>query len=333
MLKKLQSLLFEDEEIDDEEEEEEVEVEEEEEEIEEKPARRKRGRKREREAEEEIYEEPVQKPVYQAPAAAPAPAPMPAAVPTPAPVQKPVLKRVEVTQAISVPKPAPAPAPAPAQNTSFNNNAAFQKPSASVQHASPRPIYENRPEQQAPAFRTPAPQVSSFGISADGGSSRPASVFSSPAEKPQPKKNAGVYEFRPVISPMFGVDEKDINAISYVAKNEPQPEPDSHLASQVLSPIYGVDQEPEPAAPQTESPEIPVFNGAAYQPKPQPVENTFPEFSLDDILSARDEEFTRQNVFNNNQEYRTPDIDETAVIDSNQYSPYDQQSLDFNRNR
>ena len=105
----------------------------------------------------------------------------------------------------------------------------------------------------------------------------------------------------------------------------------ARATSQVLSPIYGADQETTPAA--NEKVEIPSFDGSAYQPQPQPDENTFPEFSLDDILSARDEEFNRQNVFDTNQEYRTPDIDETAVIDSNQYSPYDQQTLDFNRNR
>ena len=275
MLKKLQNLLFEEDEIEDEEEEEEVE-----EEVEVKPARKKRGRRRKEEEEEEISE-----PVQEAPASAPA----------------------------------------------FHNNAAFQRPAAPVQHASPRPIYDNRPAEQAPAFRTPAPQASSFGISADDSAARAAE------QRPQTKRSeikrpaSQVYEFRPVISPMFGVDEKDINMMSYVAKNEPQPEPDqARGTSQVLSPIYGADQE---TAPVNEREEIPSFDGSAYQPQPQPEENTFPEFSLDDILSARDEEFNRQNVFDTNSDYRTPDIDETAVIDSNQYSPFDQQALDFNRNR
>lgn len=318
MLKKLQNLLFEDDEIDEEEEEE---VEEEVEEV--KPARKKRGRHRKEEEEEQVYEEPIPQPAYQA---------KPEPAPAPAPVQKPVLKRVEVTQAISVPKPEPV-QEAPAAAPSFNNNAAFQRPSAPVQHASPRPISANRPAEQAPAFNVPAPQqASSFGISADDSAARNTDRRSQTNRRQEVKRPASsVYEFRPVISPMFGVDEKDINMMSYVAKNEPEMEQDARATSQVLSPIYGVDQETTPAAP--EKVEIPSFDGAAYQPKPQPEENTFPEFSLDDILSARDEEFNRQTVFDTNQEYRTPDIDETAVIDSNQYSPYDQQALDFNRNR
>ena len=335
MLKKLQNLLFEDEELEDEELEEDDEEAEEEEVVvkKEKPARRRRGRRHEEEeTEEEVVEEPpVQKPVYQA-------------KPEPAPAAKPVLKRVEVTQAISVPKaeqPAPQEAPAVRKPNAGYNNAAFQKPAAPVQHATPRPIYENRPAKEAaPVFKTPEPQpASSFGISADDTAG--AAVRTQPRRpEPQPtqtvKRPGAVYEFRPVISPMFGVDEKDINAMAYIAKPEPVDEPDpTHHATQLLSPIYGVNEgTPEENNPViNEVPPIPSFDGSAYQPQPQPDENTFPEFSLDDILSARDEEFTRQNVFNNNQEYRTPDIDETAVIDSNQYSPYDQQTLDFDRKR
>ncbi len=331
MLKKLQNLLFEDEELEDEELEEEEEDEEEEVVVKkEKPARRRRGRRHEEEEEEEVTEEtPVQKPVYQA-------------KPEPAPAAKPVLKRVEVTQAISVPKTETAPQEASAVRKPNNgySNAAFQKPAAPVQHATPRPIYEEqRPvKEAAPVFRTPEPQqASSFGISADDTAN---SVRTQP-RRPEPqssqsvKRPGAVYEFRPVISPMFGVDEKDINAMAYIAKPEPMDEPDpTHHATQLLSPIYGANEgAPENTTFTNEMQRIPSFDGSAYQPQPQPEENTFPEFSLDDILSARDEEFTRQNVFNNNQEYRTPDIDETAVIDSNQYSPYDQQTLDFDRKR
>ena len=62
-------------------------------------------------------------------------------------------------------------------------------------------------------------------------------------------------------------------------------------------------------------------------------EKGFPEFSLDDILSARDEEFSRQNYFSNPDPIRSPDIDETVVIDTNRFSPFDQQSLDFDRKK
>ena len=76
-------------------------------------------------------------------------------------------------------------------------------------------------------------------------------------------------------------------------------------------------------------------NNSFYSRKEQPQEEDrgFPEFSLDDILSARDEEFSRQTLYSNPDPIRTPDIDETVVIDTNRFSPFDQQSLDFDRKK
>ena len=130
--------------------------------------------------------------------------------------------------------------------------------------------------------------------------------------------------------------------MQYVATPAPAPVPEeAHVSTPVISPIYGAKQDtsmptnPVDVEEPIEEAPIPRFDGSAYEPKPQPKdENTFPEFSLDDILSARDEEFTRQNIFeNNDNDYRTPDIDETAVIDSSHYSSFDEKTLDFERER
>ena len=341
MLKKLQNLLFEDEEDDEEEYEEE---EEELETIEAQPKKRRLGRRFEETRQAQVVEEPAPAPAPARPQPAAQPKPQPKPQPEPA---KPVMTRVEVTQAVPAQRQeeAPQPAPAPVFTASAAPTQNYQRPTQ-IQHASPRPINQApvQPQQPAPApkpaFSRPA-QASSFGISADDrfSTARPA-----PAPEPKPVYNeprrpaprvqtSQVYEFRPVISPMFGVDEKDINSMQIVATPAKPLIPETpHVKSPVLSPMNGTVAESTQPAPQPkrEAP-IPRFDGSAYQPKPQPQEdNPFPEFSLDDILSARDEEFTRQNVFSND-DYRTPDIDETAVIDSNRYSPYDQQTLDFDR--
>jgi hypothetical protein len=106
----------------------------------------------------------------------------------------------------------------------------FRKPSQ-PSHAS-RPAFEPAPSAPAP---DPVP-VSSFGISADqqrpANNIRPAAEAARQQRAPQqerpaasrrPAQTASVYEFRPVISPMFGVDEKDMQSVQYAPKPNPAP--------------------------------------------------------------------------------------------------------------
>jgi len=324
MLKKLQSLLFEDEE--DDELEEEIEEEEEEEEVVQvKPAPRRRRR--------------AEKPAPE-PEPAPAPAPQPVyTAPQPAPKQpaKPVMNRVEVTKTIPVQKVSDS---APKQQTSVFNSpkeSVFKRPTAA-----PRPVFDI--PEPAPALVS----VSSFGISADqrGGNNRNSQEsrgYQNNRSQQQERQSASqrrntqssVYEFRPVISPMFGVDEKDMESVQYAPRQIETPAPRQHESSKVLSPIYGAaEKETIPQADNNGADTSAFYpgNANASQSVKQPEDNSFPEFSLDDILSARDEEFSRQTYFNNADPIRTPDIDETVVIDSNRFTPFDQQPLDFNRN-
>ena len=284
MLKKLQNLLFE------EDEEEEI-TEEEDEEIVVQPVRRKK------------VESIQDKPVSPAAAVKPAPAPEPA---------KPVMSRVEMTQPLQVNKEEKK----PASSSAFSSGSSVFKTPASVPHASPRPIQESAPAVQEPA-------KSAFdSLTLD--SRKPESE---PAKKPAKSgraavRTASVYEFKPVISPMFGVDEKDMEAMTVTAKATRMNASGDENVSKVISPIYGVnlDSSTTSAAPSTSEKSSRMEN-LAYSPAARRQEDKIPEFSLDDILSARDEEFSRTAV--PAAEVRTPDVDETVVIDSEHIGKYD----------
>ena len=318
MLKKLQSLLFEDEEEDEVVEDEEYEEEEiEEEPVEVKPAPRRRGRRA-----PQPEPEPVPEPVYTAPA-------------EPAKPAKPVLNRVEVTKTIPVQR---VPENSERAGSVFSSGDSVFKRPAQVSQPASRPVFEPAAQPQTP---DPVP-VSSFGISADQRRTniRPAAEADrqrAQAERPSASRRpaaSSVYEFRPVISPMFGVDEKDMQSVQYAPKQTPQPPVQRvHESSKVISPIYGAEEKKETgrSAKDMSAPsDNPFYARNTQQPEE---EKGFPEFSLDDILSARDEEFSRQTLYSNPDPIRTPDIDETVVIDTNRFSPFDQQTLDFDRNK
>lgn len=163
------------------------------------------------------------------------------------------------------------------------------------------PVQEAKPEQ--PAVQQPVKEEKkTLGITADGykAPEKPKAVRTvkparaktqKPAKKPAQK---AVYEFQPVISPIFGVDEKDLTALKTttrkVAQISAQAEDDGNITP-VISPIYGSTQkntameEPEEEV-RTSVPETP-----AKQTAPAPAEDEIPEFSLDDILKVRDEEY------------------------------------------
>ena len=284
MLKKLQNLLFEEdeEEITDEEEEEEVEV---------RPVRRKPA------------ETAAAKPSASAPAVKPSPAPEPA---------KPVMSRVEMTQPLQVNREEKKPASA----GTFNPSSSVFKTPASVPHASPRPIQEPMQTVQ----ETPKSSFSGLTLESNKAESESVKKPAKPAKSVKPVRTAPVYEFKPVISPMFGVDEKDMEAMTVTAKATRMNASADENVSKVISPIYGSNLEPTPTAPSTAE-KTGRMENMAYSPAARRQEDKIPEFSLDDILSARDEEFSRTAV--PAAEVRTPDVDETVVIDSEHLGKYD----------
>lgn len=63
------------------------------------------------------------------------------------------------------------------------------------------------------------------------------------ATKPIKKEIKGGYEFSPVISPIFGVDEKDTDAV--IPTKSKKKVSDSRIGT-IISPMYGVDKDAEP---------------------------------------------------------------------------------------
>lgn len=269
MLKKLQNLLFEDDDVD----EEEVDDEEETEEVVEKPKKRrkpapvkeeKRPEPEDDEAEEVVRREPEKK-----------------------------IQRIDVTQPITQVKPQPA---ARSQEESV-----FRRPAA-VQHASPRPV-EPEPQVQEEKAK-PSLGITVDELSGDSGvqeevvrPARTAQPSARPSAKPAAKKQkpaAPSYEFQPVISPIFGVDEKDLSAVQTTATKAAVSEKEDENVSKIISPIYGVAKD---AAPSTIQKTVERSNEAedlSNDRSREVNEDDVPDFSLDDILKVRDEEYAAE---------------------------------------
>ena len=221
-----------------------------------------------------------------------------------APVQEKPMQRIDVTQPIpTVETRKEEPAFPPVQNESV-----FKQPA--VQHASPRPI--------EPAPEAPKP---SLGLTVDDiAEKKPAQPARPAAQKPQRKTN--VYEFQPVISPMFGVDEKDLNAMQNSGKaNRPGNEKKAGR-SQIISPMYGVNEDARPSTVQTTVERSNRMEEMAHSRERSAAEDRIPEFSLDDILSTRDREYAAEsaNTARMPSLFDTDEIiDETVVIDKNHF--------------
>ena len=260
MLKKLQNLLFEEDEDDFDEDE-----------------------------EEEIV--PIHKPVQHKeparPVSTPAPQPKPVVeVKEAAPEKpKPAMQRIDVTQPVEIrkPKPAETPKPKPVQEVST------PKPSPSLfvdETPAPAPVKPKKlgiTVDDAPVqAKKPEPK------SARPVQQRP-SITPKPAKK-EPAKNDSGYVFKPVISPIFGVDEKDLHALKNTTNkiSEVEKQKSTGVRPQIISPIYGAGSDSRSEV--KEQAVVPVVQKPASDRVRAATEDTIPEFSLDDILKARDEE-------------------------------------------
>lgn len=260
MLKKLQNLLFEEDEDDFDEDE-----------------------------EEEIV--PIHKPVQHKeparPVSTPAPQPKPVVeVKEAAPEKpKPAMQRIDVTQPVEIRKPklAETPKPKPVQEVST------PKPSPSLfvdETPAPAPVKPKKlgiTVDDAPVqAKKPEPK------SARPVQQRP-SITPKPAKK-EPAKNDSGYVFKPVISPIFGVDEKDLHALKNTTNkiSEVEKQKSTGVRPQIISPIYGAGSDSRSEV--KEQAVVPVVQKPASDRVRAATEDTIPEFSLDDILKARDEE-------------------------------------------
>lgn len=271
MLKKLQNLLFEEDEDDFEEEEEEI--------VSLRPQPR-----------------PKKETVQVKPAAAPKPV---ETVETEKPKQS--MQRIDLTQPVETVKPRNVEPVKPVRVETA-------KP-VKVETVRPKPIQEvSTPSASLFVDDTPAPvtpKPKKLGITVDDVPAQAKQPEPKPAHtsavrpsitpkqaKKEPVRNDAGYVFRPVISPIFGVDEKDLHALKTTTNkiSEVEKQKTNGVRPQIISPIYGAESDnaasntkvaPEPSARR---------ETVVSQPRSRSMEDTIPEFSLDDILKVKDEE-------------------------------------------
>ena len=247
------------------------------------------------EDEEEIVEEPVAytQPIAQVKAEEPAPAPVAAPAPEPA-VQTPVFKAEETEvrpamQRIDVTQPLPTVSAARPQTS--RNESVFREPEApKVQSTGLGITFDDEP------VRTPKPA--------------PKPV-SRPARREEKSSRSSSYQFQPVISPIFGVDEKDMNALKTTTTkiSEAKRARSDMNVSPIISPMYGTNQEDKPSSIQKTVEKSNEQERIMATPAAIAAEDEIPEFSLDDILKVRDEEVSAQNATaSGNTESLFPDL-------------------------
>ena len=155
---------------------------------------------------------------------------------------------------------------------------------------------EPEPVKTSSVFLDNEPKKSTM-INLDDEDSKP--VEKKPAVKPEVKreevKPSKEYRFNPVISPIFGIDEKDMDAVKTTTSKltEKEKAKFEKNVTPILSPMYGITVE-KPVKPVVKVEESVVTatvkkNEPVTIPSPT-VEDEIPEFSLDDILSTRDQE-------------------------------------------
>ena len=155
---------------------------------------------------------------------------------------------------------------------------------------------EPEPVKSSSVFLDNEPKKSTM-INLDDEDSKP--VEKKPAVKPEVKreevKPSKEYRFNPVISPIFGIDEKDMDAVKTTTSKltEKEKAKFEKNVTPILSPMYGIAVE-KPVKPAVKV-EEPVVTAAVKKSEPvtipsPTVEDEIPEFSLDDILSTRDQE-------------------------------------------
>ena len=160
----------------------------------------------------------------------------------------------------------------------------------------PETVAEPEPVKTSSVFLDNEPKKSTM-INLDDEDSKP--VEKKPAVKPEVKreevKPSKEYRFNPVISPIFGIDEKDMDAVKTTTSKltEKEKAKFEKNVTPILSPMYGIAVE-KPVKP-TIKVEEPVVIATAKKSEPvtipsPTVEDEIPELSLDDILNTRDQE-------------------------------------------
>lgn len=155
---------------------------------------------------------------------------------------------------------------------------------------------EPAPVKTSSVFLDNEPKKSTM-INLDDEDSKP--VEKKPAVKSEVKreevKPSKEYRFNPVISPIFGIDEKDMDAVKTTTSKltEKEKAKFEKNVTPILSPMYGiaVEKPVKPVVKVEESVMTETMKKSEPVKIPSPtIEDEIPEFSLDDILSTRDQE-------------------------------------------
>lgn len=155
---------------------------------------------------------------------------------------------------------------------------------------------EPAPVKASSVFLDNEPKKSTM-INLDDEDSKP--VEKKPAVKSEVKreeaKPSKEYRFNPVISPIFGIDEKDMDAVKTTTSKltEKEKAKFEKNVTPILSPMYGiaVEKPVKPVVKVEESVMTETVKKSEPVKIPSPtIEDEIPEFSLDDILSTRDQE-------------------------------------------
>ena len=155
---------------------------------------------------------------------------------------------------------------------------------------------EPAPVKTSSVFLDNEPKKSTM-INLDDEDSKP--VEKKPAVKSEVKreevKPSKEYRFNPVISPIFGIDEKDMDAVKTTTSKltEKEKAKFEKNVTPILSPMYGiaVEKPVKPVVNVEESVMTETVKKSEPVKIPSPtIEDEIPEFSLDDILSTRDQE-------------------------------------------
>ena len=155
---------------------------------------------------------------------------------------------------------------------------------------------EPAPVKTSSVFLDNEPKKSTM-INLDDEDSKP--VEKKPAVKSEVKREevklSKEYRFNPVISPIFGIDEKDMDAVKTTTSKltEKEKAKFEKNVTPILSPMYGiaVEKPVKPVVKVEESVMTETVKKSEPVKIPSPtIEDEIPEFSLDDILSTRDQE-------------------------------------------
>ncbi|MBR2990525.1 MAG: hypothetical protein IKF51_03580 [Solobacterium sp.] len=210
----------------------------------------------------------------------------------PAPEEKPAMKRIDVTT--EMPKAetaAPVPPAAPAR----------REPAPVFEE----PVRETKPVQEKKATSLNIDDLAEGRSAAYQAPAKPGRK--APAKAANNKKPS--YEFQPVISPYFGVAEKDVDSMATSAAPSTKKGKDEYTP-QIISPMYGIKTEDRPSSIQTTVEKSNRMEEMTPAPKKVEAEERVPDFSLDDILNRRDEEeLVQTSLFDDSDE-----IDTTTVF-------------------